>query len=198
MPAVSWYVLGILIEQLNLTFLCSESIMCPIVWLNATGGRSFDAAEVTWGAAVCAGSDLPVWDGDSWYSLEWLAGRFPGEGPGKSWSGLVSSAFSAVTAKWNIRILAFKIMKKNFNFLGHNKRSRVSSAAAEKTNKKLSVKAHSCHTIICEAEAGGLRAQGLPGLPQWNSVLKESRASIQLSDRSPAYHAQVAPSPFNP
>lgn len=144
MPAVSWYVLGILIEQLNLTFLCSESTMCPIVWLNATGGRSFDAAEVAWGAAVCAGCDLPVWDGDSWSLLEWgaenglwSAGRLPGKGPENSWSGLVSSPLSAVPAKQNIKVLAFKMMKKTSSYSGQSQWSRASSVASEEINRKL-------------------------------------------------------------
>lgn len=128
--------------------------MCPIVWLKATGGRSFDAAEVTWGVAVCAGSDLRVRDGDSWYPLEWgesglwSAGRFPAIGPGGSWSGLVSSAFSAKAAKQNIRVLAFKNDEEDFPLL---RWSRTSSVTSEKMNKKLSVKAHPCHPSTCEA-----------------------------------------------
>ena len=98
-----------LIEQLNFTSLCSESIMWPTVWLNARRGRNLDL-EVTLGRAVFLVCGLPGWVGGNievaWCPRVcgkengmWSACGLPGRGPGNGRVCLVSSLASAIAAK---------------------------------------------------------------------------------------------------
>lgn len=185
MPAVSWYVLGILMEQLNLTFLCSDSTMCPMVWLNATGGRSFDASEVTWGAAVCAGCDLPVWDGGSWSPLEWgaenglwLTGSLPGKGPENSWSSSVSSPFSAVPAEQKIGVLAFKVIKKTIQMLSPQPVRQSILTGLRKDKQEVEYKGLCLSSEHLWGWGRRVKSSRPTWATQWKSVSKESRAGM--------------------